>query len=86
MDSLAVAVVTPAGPIYEAFRGPIRANESSWPGRGADVDGDSIFRIASVSKLFASLEALILRDRGALNLWVGLSFRNEILTDEREQG
>jgi CubicO group peptidase (beta-lactamase class C family) len=69
LDSLAVGVVTSKSSIYEGFRGALRANETSDSAdlRGK-VDRHSIYRIASVSKVFATLEALILRDRGALNL------------------
>jgi CubicO group peptidase (beta-lactamase class C family) len=67
LDSLAVAVVTSAGSIYESFHGPLRANESLAVDK-RQVDRHSIYRIASISKMFACLETLILRNRGALNL------------------
>ncbi|KAJ7618512.1 beta-lactamase/transpeptidase-like protein [Roridomyces roridus] len=67
IDGLAVAVVTGEGAIYEATMGPLRANETTPESRGA-IDRHSIFRIASGSKLFATLETLVLRERGALQL------------------
>ncbi|KDR85444.1 hypothetical protein GALMADRAFT_234319 [Galerina marginata CBS 339.88] len=72
IDSISIAVVTSTGPIFEAGYGVLRANESD-PGeevRGEDplpVDRDSIYRIASISKMFTVLETLILRERGALS-------------------
>jgi hypothetical protein len=70
VDSLAIAIVTSDGPVYEAFRGPLRANESSWSAWDNLVDRHSLYHIASISKLIASLETLILRDRSILNLCV----------------
>jgi len=66
IDSLAVAVVTPAGAIFEHGYGSLRANETD-PSRRGEVNGNSIYRIASVTKVFTVLETLILRERGALN-------------------
>ncbi|KAJ7170077.1 beta-lactamase/transpeptidase-like protein [Mycena filopes] len=54
IDSLSIAVVTPA------------ANESSVERRGS-VNRDSIYRIASITKVFTVLHTLILRERGILN-------------------
>lgn len=65
IDGLAVAIVTPNEVIYEAGLGALKANETDPVKRGT-VDRHSIFRIASGSKLFAVLETLILRERGAL--------------------
>ena len=66
IDSLVVAVVTPAGPIFEKGYGVLKANETEKEGQ-LPVDRNSIYRIASVSKMFTVLETLILRARGALN-------------------
>ena len=66
VDSLAVAVVTPAGAIFEHGYGSLRANETD-PNRRGEVNRDSIYRIASITKVFTVLETLILRERGALN-------------------
>lgn len=66
LDSLSVAIVTPRQPIFEWFRGPLQANDTQ---SQAQVDRHSIYRIASVSKLFTAMETLILRNRGALNLY-----------------
>nr|A0A3B1EFQ0.1 RecName: Full=Beta-lactamase-like protein str5; AltName: Full=Strobilurin A biosynthesis cluster protein r5 [Strobilurus tenacellus]ATV82115.1 hydrolase 1 [Strobilurus tenacellus] len=67
IDGLVAAVVTANGAIYETALGPLKANETRPEDRGA-VDRYSIFRLASGSKLFAMLEILILRERGALQL------------------
>lgn len=69
MDGLAVAVITANGAIYEAGLGPLKANETDLEKRGV-IDRHSIFRIASGSKLFAVLETLILREKGALQWFV----------------
>ena len=68
IDSLAVAIVTSAGPIFEGGYGILRANDTS--GRQYPVDRHSIYRIASISKMFAVFETLLLRERGALELCV----------------
>jgi len=65
IDGLVVAIVTREGMIYETAIGPLKANETL-PAKRGSVDKHSIFRIASGSKLFATLETLILREKGAL--------------------
>ncbi|KAH7884156.1 beta-lactamase/transpeptidase-like protein [Phlebopus sp. FC_14] len=67
IDSLSVAVVSSGGPVFEWFRGPLRANETHDEKRGA-VDRNSVYRLASLSKLATTVETLILRDRGVLSL------------------
>ena len=68
IDSIAISVVTVNGPVFESGYGTLRANESN-----SDVthlvDRDSIYRIASITKMFTVLETLILRERGSLNWW-----------------
>nr|AAZ14923.1 beta-lactamase class C binding protein-like protein [Coprinellus disseminatus] len=64
IDSLAVAVVTPAGTIFEHGYGVLKANDTS--GKQYPVDKHSIYRIASISKMFAVFETLLLREEGAL--------------------
>jgi CubicO group peptidase (beta-lactamase class C family) len=66
IDSLSIAVVTPDGPIFERGYGILRANESD-PENFGSVTRDSIYRIASITKMFTVLETLILRERGILN-------------------
>lgn len=66
IDSVAIAVVTPQGSLVEAFHGPLKANDTS---SNRQVDRNSMYRIASVSKLFTALETFILREKGALNLY-----------------
>ncbi|KAF8169054.1 beta-lactamase/transpeptidase-like protein, partial [Mycena galopus ATCC 62051] len=65
IDGIVVAIVTREGTVYETAIGPLKANETEPENQGA-VDRHSIFRIASGSKLFATLETLILREKGAL--------------------
>ncbi|KIY65470.1 beta-lactamase/transpeptidase-like protein [Cylindrobasidium torrendii FP15055 ss-10] len=67
IDGLAVAIVTSSGVLWEKYMGPLKANETDLAKRG-HVDKHSIFRIASGSKLFTTLETLILREKGALSL------------------
>lgn len=67
IDGLSVAVVASEGSLYEGFWGTQRANESD-VGQNTTVNRHSIYRIASISKLFTALETLILRDRGVLKL------------------
>ncbi|CAK5276248.1 unnamed protein product, partial [Mycena citricolor] len=67
IDGLIVAIVTRDGAIYERAIGPLKANETDVAKRG-HIDRNSIFRLASGSKLFAVLETWVLRERGALNL------------------
>ena len=65
-DSVSVSIVTSGGPLYEKGFGIARANETDSSKR-LRPDGRSIYRVASVSKLFTTLETHILRERGALN-------------------
>ena len=69
IDSIAVSVVTAAGTLYEAGFGVLRANETCNE-EPTPVDGESIYRLASISKMFTVLETLILRERGVLNWYV----------------
>lgn len=63
IDSLSVAVVTSQGALYERNFGNMRANESQSP----ETTSHSMYRMASVSKLFAALEGFILEEKGALS-------------------
>jgi CubicO group peptidase (beta-lactamase class C family) len=69
VDSIAVSIVTAAGPLFEAGYGILKANETDETDMEEThpVNRDSIYRIASISKMFTVLETLILRERGALN-------------------
>lgn len=66
IDSLSIAVVTPTRTIFEQSYGVLKANETESSDK--PVSRDSIYRIASITKIFTILETLILRERGALNL------------------
>ncbi|KAG8987010.1 hypothetical protein FRB93_004978 [Tulasnella sp. JGI-2019a] len=59
-DSLTVGVITPAGLIFNQAYGLQRANETH--GSQKPLDLDSLYRIASVSKMFCVLELMILKE------------------------
>jgi CubicO group peptidase (beta-lactamase class C family) len=65
IDSLSIAVVTPYGMIFERGYGVLKANETV---SQKPVSRNSIYRIASITKMFTVLETLILREGGVLNL------------------
>ncbi|KIY51270.1 beta-lactamase/transpeptidase-like protein [Fistulina hepatica ATCC 64428] len=65
IDSLFLSVITPHGPVFERGYGVLKANQTS--SKTDTVDSDSIYRIASITKMFTVLETLILRERGILN-------------------
>ncbi|KAF8878279.1 beta-lactamase/transpeptidase-like protein [Gymnopilus junonius] len=65
VDSLSVAVVTADGPVFSKGYGVRRANETDERLRG-DVDENTVYRIASVSKLFTALELWILKEKGMI--------------------
>ena len=71
-DSLVIAVVTPAGVLWSNGYGRRHANGT---GSIAPPDLNTSYRIGSISKIFATLEMLILRERGALHLYVNPCFR-----------
>jgi CubicO group peptidase (beta-lactamase class C family) len=64
IDSLSVAVVTSSGALFEENYGVVRGNETA---SSPPTTSHSQYRIASVSKLFAVLEGLLLEQRGALS-------------------
>ncbi|CAA7265929.1 unnamed protein product [Cyclocybe aegerita] len=66
IDSISIAVVSAAGTLFEGGYGTLRANETDEENQ-RPVDRDSIYRIASITKMFTVLETLILRETGALN-------------------
>lgn len=72
IDSISVGIVTPAGILFEGGYGILKANETDTENGNSTtpVDRDSIYRIASISKMFTALETLVLREKGALNWWV----------------
>lgn len=67
IDSLAVSVVTAGGSIFEGFYGVLKANETDESKRGGTPDRNSIYRIASVSKMITTMETFILRDKGEIS-------------------
>jgi hypothetical protein len=64
IDSLVMGVVGPKGLIWSNGYGVAKANDSD---ATRPPDEHSIYRVASISKLFTTLETFILRDRGVLN-------------------
>jgi CubicO group peptidase (beta-lactamase class C family) len=64
IDGLSVAVVSSAGKLYEEHWGVRRANESS---SSSQMDGDSQYRLASVSKLLLAFEGWQLAERGIIS-------------------
>ncbi|KAJ7781723.1 beta-lactamase/transpeptidase-like protein [Mycena maculata] len=64
IDSLSVAVVSSNGVLFEANYGVMRGNES---GTSPATTSDSMYRIASVSKLFTVLEGHILAEKGVIS-------------------
>ena len=64
IDSLSVAVVTSNGTLYEGNFGVMRGNETA---TSAPTNRHSMYRIASVSKLFAVLEGLLLEQKGIIS-------------------
>ncbi|KAF3927967.1 hypothetical protein ABW20_dc0109307 [Dactylellina cionopaga] len=79
-DAVSVSIVHASkGKIFDFHSGRIKLNDS-WTTSPATVDGDSIFRIASISKVFTVLEALILGRQAQLN-----KFTPELTLDSRLQ-
>ncbi len=64
IDSLSVAVVTSKETLYESNFGVMRGNETE---TSPPTNSHSMYRIASVSKLFTALEGLILEQRGVIS-------------------
>ncbi|KAI8970736.1 beta-lactamase/transpeptidase-like protein [Trametes punicea] len=63
IDSLSVAVVTAAGPLYEKNFGVTRGNETGSP----PTTSHSSYRISSTGKVFTVLEGLILEQKGVIS-------------------
>ncbi|THH27146.1 hypothetical protein EUX98_g7049 [Antrodiella citrinella] len=64
IDSLSVAVVSAHGPLYQANFGKVRGNDS---GSSEETTSETIYRVASVTKLLPVYEALMLERKGALS-------------------
>ncbi|EPS41918.1 hypothetical protein H072_4124 [Dactylellina haptotyla CBS 200.50] len=79
-DAFAVSIVHASkGKIFEFHKGRVRTNESATDSPDL-VDGDSIFRIASITKAFVVLEALILSRQARLR-----NFKPELTLGSRLQ-
>ncbi|KAJ6572103.1 beta-lactamase/transpeptidase-like protein [Mycena capillaripes] len=72
MDSLSVAVVSSDDVLFEANYGVMRGNESR---TSPATTSDSMYRIASVSKLFAVLQGHILAEKGVISWCVSAKLR-----------
>lgn len=64
IDSLSLAVVSSDGILFEGNYGFTRSNET---GPSPVASSDSIYRVASVSKLFTVLEGHILAEKGIIS-------------------
>lgn len=64
IDSLVLGIIGPDGIIWSNGYGIAKANDTH---ATRPPNEHSIYRIASISKLFTTLETFILRDRGILN-------------------
>ena len=67
MDSMSLAVVTPTEILFQKSYGLLKANETSPEKRGRP-DENTLYRIASISKMFAAFEMMLLRESGVLSL------------------
>jgi hypothetical protein len=65
MEAVSVVVSAPWGIVYEHHVGKLRNNDSS---DHRIVNGDSIYRIGSITKVLTVLEVLILQEKGKLSL------------------
>ena len=82
MDSLSVAVVTSNGPLFEENFGVMRANETN----SLPTHSHSVYRIASVAKLFNVLEGFILEQKGIISWYAYIASKLGILLIIRLQG
>jgi hypothetical protein len=80
-DSVVIGIVGSDGLIWSTSAGRLKANGSEYE----LPDIHSIYRIASISKMFAVMETHILRDRGILNWSVDTIWEVTVLT-YRPQG
>ncbi|KAK6355595.1 hypothetical protein TWF696_004694 [Orbilia brochopaga] len=77
-DAVSISIVhASTGKLFDFHSGRVRLNESA-TASPAPVDGDSIYRIASISKAFVVLEALVLSRQAHLK-----GFRPELTLDSR---
>ena len=64
-DSIAAALVLPGGTVYTNGFGTLKANDSS---SGGNVTADTLYRMASVTKVMTALEAFVLDQKNRLSL------------------
>ncbi|RUS16745.1 beta-lactamase/transpeptidase-like protein [Endogone sp. FLAS-F59071] len=67
VDALSVSVVLGEKVLFAKGYGVKKANETDI-GIGGTVNQDTVFRIASITKLFVTLQLLVLRDQGLVGL------------------
>ena len=64
-DAVSISLFLPTGePIYETGYGKLRANETG----NSTVDGDSIYRMASITKAFTAAQLMLQKQHGLLGL------------------
>ena len=68
IDSLSIAVVTSTATLFEQNFGVMRANETN----SLPTHSHSVYRIASVAKLFNVLEGFILEQRGLISWYASI--------------
>ncbi|KAG8896543.1 hypothetical protein FRC01_011732, partial [Tulasnella sp. 417] len=66
IDSISLAVVTPSGTVFSKSYGVLKANETNPEKRGRP-DEDSLYRIASISKMFTVFELMVLKEKGLVS-------------------
>jgi CubicO group peptidase (beta-lactamase class C family) len=76
IDSLSVAVVSSEGAVYEENFGVMRGNESL---TSPKTTSHSMYRIASITKLFTVLEGLVLQQKGALS-WYAMFLEHDTIS------
>ncbi|KAG8908654.1 hypothetical protein FRB99_004942 [Tulasnella sp. 403] len=65
IDSLSIAVVTPTGVVFQQSYGSLKANETL--GRRGKPDKNSLYRVASISKLFNVFQMQTMRQQGLVS-------------------
>lgn len=71
IDSLSIAVVSSNGSLFEQNYGVLRGNETA---TSPPTTRHSMYRIASISKLFAVLQGLVLEQRGVISWYVSTNY------------
>jgi CubicO group peptidase (beta-lactamase class C family) len=67
LDGMSAAVVTSAGVVFEKHWGVKRANGTEERDKSEKIDGQSMYRVASVSKMMIAYEGWVLAQKGIIN-------------------